>query len=71
MDFIRIHSFKDMLYKDLTEDKTIGDAKLALLHRFPVFQSQKSGTKKTTEQCRDYQTLSNLQFRPLLTNFFS
>ena len=67
-DIVRIHSL--MIYTDLIEYNIVGDTKAPLLHCFPFISKLKSGDILTTGQYMNYQTFSNLQFRPLLKNFF-
>ena len=67
-DIVRIHSF--MTYTDLIEYKNAGDTKARLLRCFLFFSMLKSGDIITTGQYINYQTFSNLQFRPLLENSF-
>ena len=67
-DIVRIHSF--MIYTDLIEYKIVGDTKAPLLRCFPFISKLKSGDIITTGQYMNYQTFSNLQFRPLLKNSF-
>ena len=64
---VRIHSL--MIYTDLSEYKIVGDTKTPLLRCFPFISKLKSGDI-TTGQYMNYQTFSNLQFRPLLRNSF-
>ena len=67
-DIVHIHSL--MIYTDLIEYNIVGDTRAPLL-RFILFISKlKSGDIITTGQYMNYQTFSNLQFRPLLKNFF-
>ena len=67
-DVGRIHSL--MIYTDLIEYNIGGDPKASLLRCFPFISKLKSGEIITTGQYMNYQTFSNLQFRPLLKNFF-
>ena len=67
-DIVRIHSL--MIYTDLIEYKIVGDTKAPLLRCFPFISKLKSGDIITTGQYMNYQTFSNLQFRPLLKNSF-
>ena len=67
-DIVRIHSF--MIYTDLIEYNIVGDTKAPLLRCFPFISKLKSGDIITTGQYMNYQTFSNLQFRPLLKNSF-
>ena len=67
-DIVRIHSL--MIYTDLIEYNIVGDTKVPLLHCFPFISKLKSGDIITTGQYMNYQTFSNLQFRPLLKNSF-
>ena len=64
----RIHSL--MIYTDLIEYNIVGDTKAPLLRCFLFISKLKSGDIKTTGQYMNYQTFSNLQFRPLLKNSF-
>ena len=67
-DSVRIHSL--MIYTDLIEYNIVGDTKAPLLRCFPFISKLKSGDIITTGQYMNYQTFSNLQFRPLLKNSF-
>ena len=67
-DIVRIHSL--MIYSDLVEYSIVGDAKAPLLRCFLFISKLKAGDIITTEQYLNYQTFSNLQFRPLLENSF-
>ena len=68
-DIVRIHSL--MIYTDLIEYNIVGDTKALLLRCFPFISKLKSGDIITTGQYMNYQTFSNLQFRPLLKNSFN
>ena len=63
-DIVRIHSL--MIYTDLIEYNIVGDTRAPLLRCFPFFSKLRSGDIITTGQYKNYQTFSNLQFRPLL-----
>ena len=67
-DVVRIHSL--MIYSDLVEYSFVGDTKAPLLRCFPFISKLKGGDIITTAQYMNYQTFSNLQFRPLLKNSF-
>ena len=67
-DIVRIHSL--MIYSDLVEYSIVGDKKAPLLRCFPFISKLKGGDFITTAQYMNYQTFSNLQFRPLLKNSF-
>ena len=67
-DIVRIHSL--MIYTDLIEYTIVGDTRARLLHCFACISNVKSGDIITTGQYMNYQTFSNLQFRPLLKNYF-
>ena len=67
-DIVRIHSL--MIYGDLVECSIVGDTKAPLLRCFPFISKLKGGDIITTAQYMNYQTFSNLQFRPLLKNSF-
>ena len=67
-DIVRIHSL--MIYSDLVEYSLVGDTKAPLLRCFPIISKLKAGDIITTGQYMNYQTFSNLQFRPLLKNSF-
>ena len=67
-NLVRIHSL--MIYNDLVEYKIVGDTKSPLLRCVPSILRLKSGDIITTGQYMNYQTFSNLQFRPLLKNSF-
>ena len=66
---IHIHSF--MLYTDLIKYNIIGNTKTPLLRCFPFFSKLKAGDVITTGQYINYQTFSNLQFKPLPKTFHS
>ena len=59
-----------MVYTNLIEYNIVGDTKAPLLRCFPFISKLKSGDIITTGQYMNYQTFSNLQFRPLLKNSF-
>ena len=63
---VRIHSF--MIYTDLIEYNIVSDTKTPLLRCFPFISKLKSGDIITSRLYMNYQTFSNLQFRPLLKN---
>ena len=65
---VRIHSL--MIYTDLVEYNIVGDTKAPLLRCFLFISKVKFGDIITTGQYMNYQTFSNLQFRPLLKNSF-
>ena len=67
-DIVRIHSL--MIYSEIVEYNIVGDTKGPLLRCFPFISKLKGGDIITTGQYMNYQTFSNLQFRPLLKNFF-
>ena len=67
-DIVRIHSL--MICTDLIEYNIVDDTKAPLLRCFLFISRLKSGDIITTGQYMNYQTLSNLQFRPLLKNSF-
>ena len=67
-DIVRIHSL--MIYSDLVEYSIVGDTTAPLLRCFPFISKLKGGDIITTGQYMNYQTFSNLQFRPLLKNLF-
>ena len=67
-DIVRIHSL--MIYTEPIEYNIVGDTKVPLLRCFSFISELKSGDIITTGQCMNYQTFSNLQFRPLLKNSF-
>ena len=55
-----------MIYTDLTEYNVVGDTKATLLRCLPSILKLEAGDIITTGQCMNYQTVSKLQFRPLL-----
>ena len=57
-----------MIYTDLSEHNIAGDIKAPMLRCFPFITNLKSGDKITTGQYKNYQTVSNLQFRQLFKN---
>ena len=67
-DIVRIHSL--MIYTDLIEYNIVGNTEAPLLRCFFFIWKLKSGDITTTGQYMNYQTFSNLQFRPLLKNSF-
>ena len=67
-DIVRIHSLIN--YSDIVEYNIVGDTKAPLLRCFPFILNLKGGDIITTGQCMNYQTFTNLQFRPLLKNSF-
>ena len=67
-DIVRIHSL--MIYTDLIEYNIVGDTKVPLLRCFLFISQLKSGDFITTGQHMNYQTFTNLQFRPRSKNFF-
>ena len=67
-DLVGIHSL--MIYSNLVEFSIVGDTKGPLLRCFPFISKLKGGDIITTGQYMNYQTFSNLQFRPLLKYSF-
>ena len=67
-DIVRIHSL--MIYTNLIEYNIVGDTKAPLLRCFPFISKLNPRDIITTGQYMNYQTFSNLQFRPLLKNSF-
>ena len=67
-DIVRIHSPK--IYTDLIKYKVVGDTKTVLLPGFLFISKLKAGDTILTGHYMNYQTFSNLQFRPLLKNSF-
>ena len=67
-DSVRIHSL--MIYSDIVEYNIVADMKAPLLRCFPFISKLKGGDIITTGQYMNYQTFSNLQFRPLLKKSF-
>ena len=65
-DIVRIQSL--MIYSNLVEYNVVGDTKAPLLRCFPFISKLKGGDIITTGQYMNYQTFSNLQFRPLFKN---
>ena len=63
-DIVRIHSL--MIYSNLVDYNIVGDTKTPLLRCFPFISKLKGGDIITTGEYMNYQTFSNLQFRPLL-----
>ena len=59
-----------MIYTDLIEYNIVGDTKAPLLRCFLFNSMLKAGDIITNGQYMDFQTFSNLQFRPLLKKFF-
>ena len=67
-DIVRIHSL--IIYSNLVEYNIVGDTKAPWLRCFPFISKLRGGDVITTGQYMNYQTFSNLQFRPLLKNSF-
>ena len=67
-DIVRIHSL--LIYTELIEYNIVGDTKAPLLRCIPFISKLKAGDIITTGQYMNYQTISNMQFRPLLKNSF-
>ena len=67
-DIVRIYLL--MIYSNLVEYNIVGDTKAPLLRCFPFISKLKGGDIISTGQYMNYQTFSNLQFRPLLRNSF-
>ena len=63
-DIVRIHSLR--IDTDLIEYNIVGDTKTPLLRCFPLISELKAGDVISTGQYMNYQTFSDLQFRPLL-----
>ena len=59
-----------MIYSHIVEDNIVGDTKAPLLRCFPFISNLMGADIITTGQYMNYQTFSNLQFRPLLKNSF-
>ena len=59
-----------MIYSNLVEYNIVGDTKTSLLTCFPFISKLKGGDLITTGQYMNYQTFSNIQFRPLLKKLF-
>ena len=67
-DIVRIHSL--IIYSNIVEYSIVGDTKAPLLRCFLFISKLKGGDIITTGQYMNYQTFTNLQFRPLLKNSF-
>ena len=67
-DIVRIHSL--MIYSDLVEYNIVGDTKVPVLRCFPFISKLEGGDIITTGQYMNYQTFSNLQFRPCSKTLF-
>ena len=63
-DIVRKHSL--MIYTDLIKYNLVGDKRAALLRCFPCISKFTFGDIITAGKYMNYQTISNLQFRPLL-----
>ena len=59
-----------MIYSNVVEYNIVGDTKINFLRSFPFISKLKGGDIITTGLYMNYQTFSNLQFRPLLKNSF-
>ena len=67
-EVVRIHSL--MIYCNLVEYNIVGDTKAPMLRCFAFISKLKGGKIITTGQYMNYQTFSNLQFRPLIKKSF-
>ena len=67
-DIVRIQSF--MIYTGLIECNIASDTTTPLLRCFPSNSKLKAADILTTVQSMNYQTFSNLQFKPVLKNSF-
>ena len=67
-DIVRIHSL--MTYMDLIEYNIVCDKKASLVHCFLSISKLIVGVIRTTGLYMNYQTFTNLHFRPLLRNFY-
>ena len=67
-DNVRIHSHD--IHGPEIEYEIVGKTKAPLLRCFPFISKLKAGDIISTGQYMNYQTFSNLQFRPLLNNSF-
>ena len=67
-DIVRIYSL--MIYSHIVEYNIVGDTKTPLQRCFPFISKPKGGDIKTTGQYMNHQTISNLQYRPLLKKPF-
>ena len=67
-DLVRIHPL--MIYTELVMYNIVGDTKAPLLRCFLFVSKLKAGDIITAGQYMNYQTFSNLHFRPLLKIFF-
>ena len=67
-DIVRIHYL--MIYTNLIEYNIVGDTRAPMLRCFLFISKLKSRDIITIGQYMNYQTFSNLQFRPLLKNSF-
>ena len=67
-EIVRIHSL--IIYNILVEYNIVGDTKAPSLRCLSFMSKLKGGDTITTGQYMNYQTFSNLQFRPLRKNSF-
>ena len=65
---VRIHAL--MIYTNLIEYQIVNNTKVPLLRCCPFVSEKKTGEMITNRQYNNYQTFSNLQFKPLLKNCF-
>ena len=65
-DIVLIHLL--MAYSNLVDYNIVGDTKALLIRCFPFMSKLKGGGIITIGQYMNYQTFSNLEFRPLLKN---
>ena len=67
-NIVRIHSLT--IYSNIVGYNIVGDTNAPLLRCFAFISKLKGGYIITTGQHMNYQTFSNLQFRPLVKNYF-
>ena len=67
-EIVRIQTF--LIYTDVIEYKNVGDTKTPLLRCFSFNSQLEAGNTRKTGQYMNYQTFSNLQFRPIPKIFF-
>ena len=68
-DIDRIQSI--MIFTEIVDYNIVGDTKAPLLYWLLSISKLKFGDIKSSGQCMNYQTFSNLQFRRLLKKLFS
>ena len=59
-----------MIYSDIIANKIVGDTKTPLLRCIPFISKVKNGDIISTGQYKNYQSLTNLQFKKFIKKLF-